>query len=557
MAEKEYGAVVARAPSSEGQNEFEPKLQQQDTFQTSFDAPITGELYRDGQLVIMPAATRDPKDPMNIALWHKILGLGCLSFFGALIASAELILGAALPVFAVQYAGIDPSTFLPSLADLGGGFPVGSNPLSALEYLGGPPIFKVYLLATMPLLVISVANILLVPFAIAVGRRPIIIVAGLMAIAGASWAGKSTSLDTHIIARCIQAVGAGSVESLIPFIIQDIVPVHQRNLWISAAFACQGLVIIAIGFSSPYMIVNLSWRWIYHSTAIAASFFLIGVFFFLPETRWYRTRSEMEGTPRDDEHVTYAPRTWRTNLSLYHGYAWKKGAQAFMDTLHTFFYPSILFVTLLNGSVIASAFAAGFTAAPALIVQPWSWPFDHIGLCLIAVLIAVLPIVLITGTFADWTANLVAKKRGRRIPENQLINLALPWTCSLLGALLFGLSGGNQSKYPWVVFLLSLSLMTFGFLGTSTITTVYVLESYPHIAGPVLVNVATFRWLMAFFLILFASDWIVDLGYLRTFLIYVGCIGFFGAFIPVVYIFGPSWRARWPADHMANRSYTI
>lgn len=279
-------------PSLDGS---EPKrdLQHTDTVLTAFEGNPQGELYQNGQLIIMPAPTRDPKDPMNLAFWHKVIGLTCLSFFGALIASAELILGAALPVFAIQYAGIDPSTYLPYLADTLGGFPVGSNPLSALEDLGGPPIFKVYLLATMPLLVIALANLFLVPCAIAVGRRPVILIAGLIAIGGATWAGLSTSLDTHIAARCLQAIGAGSVESLIPFIIQDIVPVHQRNTWISAAFGCQGVIIIAIGFSAPYMIINLSWRWIYHATAIAASFFLVGVFFFMPETRWYRTRSEI------------------------------------------------------------------------------------------------------------------------------------------------------------------------------------------------------------------------------------------------------------------------
>jgi MFS family permease len=287
--EKVGAAVgVARSDASNDLTE-QPKLETKVTFRSI----VESYLKRDGDIVVMPAATRDPRDPMNLKMWHKVLGLGCLSFFGALIMSAELILGAALPVFAIQYAGIDPSTFLPFLADTSGGFPAGSNPLLALEFLGGPPIFKIYFLATMPLLVISVANLLLVPLGISIGRRPVILIAGLLAIAGASWAGESTSLDTHIIARSLQAIGAGSVESLIPFIIQDIIPVHQRNTWISVAFAAQGVIIIAIGFSAPFMIVNLSWRWIYHSTAIAASFFLIGIFFFLPETRWYRTRAEM------------------------------------------------------------------------------------------------------------------------------------------------------------------------------------------------------------------------------------------------------------------------
>jgi len=546
--------VAVTSRSGSGDLAEKPTLEKKTTFRSIVESYLKQD---GGEVVVMPAPTRDPRDPMNIKFWHKVLGLGCLSFFGALIASAELILGAALPVFAIQYAGIDPSSFLPALADTQGGFPAGSNPLAALEYLGGPPIFKIYFLATMPLLVISVANLFLVPLGISIGRRPVILLAGLVAIAGASWAGESNSLDTHIIARSLQAIGAGSVESLIPFIIQDIVPVHQRNTWISAAFACQGVIIIAIGFSAPYMIVNLSWRWIYHSTAIAASFFLIGVFIFLPETRWYRTRAEMDGVPRDDADVHYPPRTWRTNLSLYSGTQFRKGGQALLDTCATFFYPSIFFVTILNGAVIAGGFAAGFSAAPALLVQPWSWPFQNIGLCLIPILIAAGFVVLVTGPIADWTANLAAKSRGRRVPENQLINLALPWACSMLGTLLFGLSGGNQSKYHWMVFLLSLAFTTFGFLGVSTITTVYVLESYPHIAGPVLVNVATFRWLIAFFLIFWASDWIVDWGYLPTFSVYLGIIAFSGLMMPFVYVFGPTWRKRFTANHLADRNYGI
>jgi hypothetical protein len=79
-----------------------------------------------------------------------------------------------------------------------------------------------------------------------------------------------------------------------------------------------------------------------------------------------------DGIPRDDAEVHYPPRTWKTNLSLYNGFQFKKGGQALLDTISTFFYPSIFFVTILNGAVIAGGFAAGFSAAPALLVQPWS-----------------------------------------------------------------------------------------------------------------------------------------------------------------------------------------
>jgi len=554
--EKRGVATLEKSSSPAGStDERNFNLEHAETFQTTYEQPLHADLYNaDGEIILMPAPSRDPKDPINLSFWRKFFGLLCLSFFGALIASAELILGAALPVFALEYAtdGLHADDLL-SISEKGG-FPLGVNPLVFLNYLGGPPIFQVYYLATMPLLVIGAGNLFLVPFAIAVGRRPVILVTGVMAIAGAAWAGASTSLYSHVGARCLQAIGAGSVESLIPFIIQDVIHVHERNTWISGAFACQGVIIIAIGFSAPYMIINLSWRWLYHVTAIAASFFLIGIFFFLPETRYQRTRAEMNGIPRNDENVNYSPRTWKTNLAVWSHAQWKKGVMAFVDTMTTFFYPSILFVTLLNGSVIASAFAAGFTAAPALLTAPWSWNFYNLGLCLVPVLIAAIFIPIVEGKLADMFANYIAKKRGRREPENQLINLILPFICSLLGSLLFGLAGENKEKYSWLVFLVALAFMCFGFLGTSTITTVYVLESYPHIAGPALVNVASFRFIMAFFLTLYASDWIVDLGYFKTFIIYTGCIAGFGALIPVVYVFGPYWRKRFPASRMAERN---
>lgn len=77
----------------------------------------------------------------------------------------------------------------------------------------------------------------------------------------------------------------------------------------------------------------------------------------------------------------------------------------------------------------------------------------------------------------------MAKKRGRRLPENQLINLILPTICSLIGSILFGLAGQYPDRYPWPVFLLGLGLEGFGYLGTNAVGAVYVLESYPQLAG--------------------------------------------------------------------------
>jgi MFS family permease len=159
---------------------------------------------------------------------------------GALALSAETIIGALIPVFALEYAGIDPKIL--SQVDVSALSPPGVvnlNPLKLLAGLGGPPLWKISLLASLPLLTNGISSYFLVPLSIAVGRRPVLLACGVMAWSGGFWAAMSRSLDSHIAARCVQAVGAGAVEALIPLMIQDLVFIHQRNRAMSFVWSTQ------------------------------------------------------------------------------------------------------------------------------------------------------------------------------------------------------------------------------------------------------------------------------------------------------------------------------
>lgn len=174
------------------------------------------------------------------------------------------------------------------------------------------------------------------------------------------------------------------------------------------------------------------------------------------------------------------------------------------------------------------------------------------GYLLVAVLIGAVFVSFVTGNVADWIANKVAEKRGRRVPENQLLNLILPNIAGIVGAVIFGIAASHPDKYHWAVFLMALGMMVFGFLGANTVGAVYVLESYPHLAGPALVNIASFRCLIAFALSFKVSDFISESGYTTPMLAYAGVMAFFALLLPVVYFFGPSWRKRWPATHLGT-----
>lgn len=302
------------------------------------------------------------------------------------------------------------------------------------------------------------------------------------------------------------------------------------------------------------------------------------MFFLLPETKFVRSQDESsrcqsiqynllelrlillaEGIPAvplrpgqrrpDIDYETYPARSWKEDLKLYEGKPdWNDGLVAIWDCIRTFFYPHLFFITMLNSAVIAVALAAGYTIAPQLLTAPWSWPFYHLGFCLFPIIVAAGASFVVSGWGADLVANWFAKKHGRRSPEVQLLNLIIPCVVGLIGCLLFGFAGDDPAKYHWMVFLLGLAMIAFAFLATNTIGIVYVLESAPELTGPSLVNIASFRCIIAFVLSFRVSEWVAELGYLKTFVMYAGILGAFILFIPVVYIWGGGWRKRFPAS---------
>jgi MFS family permease len=170
---------------------------------------------------------------------------------------------------------------------------VNLDPLKLLGSLGGPPLWKISLLSSLPLLTNGISSYFLVPLSIAVGRRPVLLFCGTLAWIGGLCAGFSRSLESHIAARCVQAIGAGAVEALIPLMVQDLVFIHQRNRAMSTIWASQGLIIVGIGIGSPVIVATKGWRFLYYVTSGLAIGAWIGLIFGVPETRWMRCQSEL------------------------------------------------------------------------------------------------------------------------------------------------------------------------------------------------------------------------------------------------------------------------
>ncbi|KAK3935002.1 putative MFS-type transporter-like protein 9 [Diplogelasinospora grovesii] len=520
----------------------------------------TTKLYENGQIRLIPMPTPDPKDPLNMTERQKWIAVGIVAFFGSLALSTELIASSLLPVFILEYAGVSPK-LLNSVdyTKLPPGM-TGVNPLAILPAGVKPPnLATITLLTTIPMLGNGLASYLLVPTSIAVGRRPVLLLMACCAWAGGLWAGFSTSLTSHIAARCLQGLGAGTVEALIPLIIQDMMFIHRRNKAFAAVVSSQGIVLLLLGIANPYIASNYSWRWLYYITSGLgfAAWVLMGLF--LPETRWKRTVEELGGQPISPlepgqnrpalDPVRYGPRTRRTTLVVFHfGFQWREALISPVDALRTTLFPAIVWSGITSAVLMLPVAAAMQIGSFALLQQ--GWKFEYTGLHIVPHIFANAGVYYVGGHLADRISNAISRRKGgSREPEYHLANLVLPFVIAIVGCFVFAWAGQHHAH--WAILLTGSFLMIFASMTTMTVMNVFLVESYPSWAGPVLVNCSGLRTLIGFSLHSRATVWIVERGLMGIMSIYAAAIAVVALGIPALWFGGK--RARlWSAGKVGK-----
>ncbi|OBR11188.1 Major facilitator superfamily transporter [Colletotrichum higginsianum IMI 349063] len=503
----------------------------------------TTKLYVDGQLRLIPMPTPDPK-------------------VGSLALSAEVVIGGLLPVFILEYSGVDPHII--NTIDFkaqSGGSGLKINPMSVVPPGVKPAsLDEVALLATMPLLANGIASYFLVPTSIWIGRRPVLLLAATSAWAGGLFAAFSKSLHQHLLARALMGLGAGAVEALIPLIVQDMVFIHQRNKAMSAIVSSQGLFIISLGVLAPWVSANYTWRWLYYITSGLGIVAWAIIFAFLPETRWTRSQDELSGQKTyplkpgmnrpELDYVSYTPRTIWTNIGFFqNGFEFKPAAKSMLDALRSTYFPAIIWAVLVNSAMIVINQAAQQINPFALLAQ--GWQFQWTGLTVLPFFAATALVYVFGGPVADKISNAVTRwQGGSREPEHHLANLIFPLVSGILGCFVFGTAG--EKNMHWAVLLVGSFLIVFAFLTTMTVLNVFIVESYPQWAGPVLVNVSSLRIVIAFFVASKATVWIAMYGPFAIFALYAETIIVFSLGLPILYFWGKRLR-QWTAGSVKSK----
>ncbi|KAL3445279.1 MFS general substrate transporter [Aspergillus insuetus] len=442
------------------------------------------QLLQGDRIVLVPTPSSDPNDPLRFPVWRKWTILVLVSAYSC---AAVVLVSGLGPIFSMIQA----------------------------EYPGQE---RVNDLMTYPSLFMGIGNLLFMPLALTLGRRPVFLFSILLLTVTSIWCAFSQSLNSHIIGRDIMGLAAGQSEALAPMIVHEICFLHERGRKIAWFIFIENITCGAFFISSTYMVNAWGWRWWYGFFAISNGIILILAFVFLSETAFDRTQEAMRGEPveqvtlgKDDEQaihqeiIAVAPippprRTFWGNMVLFQVKPdWAKIPAFYKHVSQGLCLPSIFWLFLLNGAFLGVYIFQSSTFSTLLIAPPYSFPFTSLGYVQAGQIIVCFIFLPLLGYGSDLVIHFMSQRNhGKYKPEYRFLVLAVPSICGVVSAILYGQAGSFPSRWHWSAIVVPYHGVFFGFLGANIVSITYSIDSFPLRSAALLVVICAGRGLVGF-----------------------------------------------------------
>ncbi|KAJ4267077.1 hypothetical protein NW762_003175 [Fusarium torreyae] len=487
----------------------------------SHNASGTVNLYQDGTVVLVPTPSPDPKDPLNLPIWRKYMIILLVGLYSGISVLGTSGLGSVTPELMKIYHNDDPK--------------------------------RITDLLTYPTLFMGIGNLLSMPLANAIGRRPVFLFSLLLLTVSGIWCACSTSLSSHIAGRDIFSLAAGQSEALAPLIVQEVHFLHEHGVKLSYFVGVQTTVTAALFTATTYIVPNIGLPWWYEG-AVHLKLDKNG-------------NLAQEGTNEILYQVTtrqgvllqpekFGARTWKHDVKLFHGKPdWNNLFSFYKDIAQSLILPPILWIFILNGAFLGLYIYQASTFAQILVAPPYSFNTELLGYVqLVQVLDCVIAVPLL-GYGSDYICKFMSRRRkGIFEPEYRLIVLVVPAAAAIISAIVFGHAGASPEDYHWMAIVASYHLGFFAFLGANLVGITFVMDSYPNKSGPLLLVVCAGRGFISFGLSYSTVPSIESLGYDGAMNILAIVCGILSGLGIVVYFIGKrvrEWARRhiWPKHH--------
>ncbi|KAL8409734.1 hypothetical protein RB594_007986 [Gaeumannomyces avenae] len=419
-----------------GEARWSDSLQQlSDDTNSANNAPVncfdsTTKLVVGGnRILLIPSPSQDPRDPVNPPGWCKAAVTGILILYSVSGLTIVIALGALIVFIKPEYekAGITES--------------------------------QISGLLTYPNLLLGVGNIVSMPLAAAVGRRPVMLASTGLLVLSAILCATNQNFYWHLGARCLAALNAAQCEaSVLLMWLSSIQVILNSFLVIACSYVAD-----AVGWRA--------WYWIFVALAGLACVLTV---LFVPETAYdrpiesflgagssYKSAEDCEDPNTTSQHVPGSPLASPTsvthiNPSAGHGQQNPKPQpQTIAGQAH--------FATL-----------ATHDERPLDLDRyaPRTWTSNmRVFLGQIAAALIAVPLV---GTAGDAAVKWLARRRrGVHEPERRLLTMILPILLAVLLTGLYGFVLADPSRFYWMAIAFTVDAYLYILLAASTAGTTF------------------------------------------------------------------------------------
>ncbi|KAL0940608.1 uncharacterized protein CTRU02_203371 [Colletotrichum truncatum] len=508
----------------------------------------TATLTRGDGVILIPSPSADPRDPLNLPEWHKKLIVGIIVLYAisglCLITALSALIVFVMPDY--QRDGITQGQI--------------SN------------------LFTFPSLFLGVGNLVSMPIALAVGRRPVILASNVLLFLAAVLCATNRNYYWHLGGRMIAAFAAAQCQALAMLIMQDIYFLHQRARVFQVYASAEVLLNSSLVIASSYMADALGWRSWYWLFAGLSGLAMILTFLFVPETAYDRpvesfmgtrpsdtsnllsqqrdagdaiSRSHSPGvqyTMPDDQPISdlnpFQERTFTSNLQVFvQKTTWSHCWLCLKQIGQVFLFPHVLWVAINNGLFQGIDVSIQMTYAEVLVKPPYNWAKTSVSLIQLGQIVIALLCVPLIGWLSDFIIRFSARRNhGVHEPEPRLIAWIFPMVTALILTVLYGYVLKKPESYHWMAIVSVVDGYLIVLMGVSTVGTAYLIDSHPSHAGAILVALPVTRGLMGFGLSKHTTEYINNLGPVRTFGIYAAISAAFCLLGIIMYFTGKKVR---------------
>ncbi|GAM34924.1 hypothetical protein TCE0_015r02826 [Talaromyces pinophilus] len=495
-------------------------------------------------LILQPRPSDDPNDPLNWVAWRKCLNMGLVCFYVAMVA---------------EFINASSPTWGPMETELGF-----TSEILNDSYAAGCAA-------------LAVGSVILIPFALKFGRRPLYLLSTVVQFAVSIWSAKMQTVGDLMAINVIQCFFGSLAEVIVQMTIADLFFVHQRGrmnalyVWTWLLSSYMGILI------AGYVASGLGWRWIWWLNAIifGVTIFVVGFAYeetkfcppvpatttdnvLQPRTAITNNKDQKQDAKRDeaeefnmkqtsadhgaatgfasidmaDEAIGITPITINPNIPMktyWQRLALTKTTASSGGAGHSFLQhvyqplvilttiPAIAWTALVYGILVALGDVMSTTMSSYLPDPPYNFSPYQVGLMSIPRMIGVTIGAVIVGPLSDWWVVFLSRRRnGIFEPEMRLWCMIpfLPFVVA--GALLFAI--GLSDHRSWPVIAVGLVLYNIGVTPINTVTITYLTDSYKEIVGDAIVGVTLTRNTFSTAFIFALTPWIAKAGLKNTFI---------------------------------------